>query len=45
MAMCDYGRSVFDFVRNIVGAIASPLCLILFLALIEQGGHNLSKLW
>lgn len=44
MAMCDYGRSVFDFVRNIVGAIASPLCLI-FLALIEQGGHNLSKLW
>ena len=45
MARCDYGRSVFDFVRNIVGAIASPLCLILFLALIEQGGHNLSKLW
>lgn len=44
MTMCDYRRSVFDFVRNIVGAIASPLCLI-FLALIEQGGHNLSKLW
>ena len=38
MAMCDYGRSVVDCVRNIVGAIASSLCLILFLALIERGG-------
>ena len=45
MAMCDYGRSVVDFVRNVVGAIASSLCLILFLALIEQGGHKSSKLW
>ena len=36
MAMCDYERSVVDFVRNIVGAIANSLCLILFLALIEQ---------
>ncbi len=45
MAMCDYGRSVVDFVRNIAGAIASSLCLVLFLALIEQGGHNSSKLW
>lgn len=39
MAMCDYGRSVVDCVRNIVGAIASSLCLILFLALIERGGE------
>ena len=45
MAMCDYGRSVVDCVRNIVGAIASSLCLILFLALIEQGGYNSSKFW
>lgn len=45
MAMCDYGRSVVDFVCNIAGAIASSLCLVLFLALIEQGGHNSSKLW
>lgn len=34
--MCDYERSVVDFIRNIVGAITSYLCLILFLALIEQ---------
>lgn len=45
MAMCDYGRSVVDCVRNIVGAIASSLCLILFLALIEQEGYNSSKFW
>lgn len=45
MAMCDYGRSVVDCVRSIVGAIASSLCLILFLALIEQGGYNSSKFW
>ena len=45
MAMCDYGRTVVDFVRNVVGAIASSLCLILFLVLIEQGGRNSSKLW
>ena len=45
MAMCDYGGSVVDCVRNIVGAIASSLCLILFLALIEQEGYNSSKFW
>lgn len=45
MAMCDYGSSAVDFLRNVGGAIASSLCLILVLALIEQRGHNSSKLW
>lgn len=45
MAMCDYGRSAVDLLRNIGGAIASSLCLILVLALIEKRANNISILW